>query len=265
MRAYLIAAAIAACWICHLAFAGPIRVCTEVPHSSVEGSIQIVNAASFDDPPSPAFTDTFAWNNWTTPLWPYFGGPGRTNIGPPLIIGSHEVGEDMQLVPGTGGIWSDRGYTIYNGSASEIVTEFRQTFRWYSMSGSLLYTFTLLVGFSDPLRPGESALIFTGPESYLGRNYTLPEQFYFTVQFSQFTNYDVNNVGMLTGGPITDGSSSHLARDFTTGQSIDLGDQYSNIMFYIRTRPVPSPSAASLLAASSLLALRRRRTTKAEY
>jgi hypothetical protein len=127
------------------------------------------------------------------------------------------------------------------------------------MSGVLLYSYSLLVGFGDPLLPGESALLFTGPESYLGRNYLLPEQFMFTVQFSQFANYDINNIGVLTGGPITDGTSSNFARDRTTGQNIDLGNQYSNIMFYIRTQPVPSPSSAALLATSSLLALRRRR------
>lgn len=241
--------------------AGPIRICREIPHPSGNGRTLIVDAASVEDPPRPAFVDTFAWNNWTTPDWPYFGGPGQTSVGTPLIIGSHEVGEDMQLLPGTGGKWSDRGYSMHNGSSDQFVTEYRQTFRWYSMSGVLLHTFTLLVGFQEPLLPGESALIFTGPESYLRRNYILPEQFFFTVQYSQFYEYDINNIGVLTGGPITDGFSSNFARDFTTGQNIDLGDQYSNIMFYIRTQPIPSPSSASLLAASSLLALRRRRTS----
>jgi hypothetical protein len=119
MRLTLSVAVIVSWLASTLAVAGPIRVCREVPNPSGGGTFITVDAASVDDPPSPAFTDTFAWNNWTTPLWPYFGGPGRTLIGPPLIIGSHEVGEDVQLVPGTGGIWSDRGFSMHNGSATD--------------------------------------------------------------------------------------------------------------------------------------------------
>ncbi len=259
MRLTFMTALLSLSFVSSHVFAGPIRVCREVPNPSGDGTFLTVDAAAVEDPPSPAFTDTFAWNNWTTPLWPYFGGPGRTLIGPPLIVGSHEVGEDVQLVSGTGGFWSDRGYSVHNGSQSELITRRRTTIRWYSTSGSLLHTYTLISTFSTPLLPGESALIFTGPESYLGLNYLLPESFLFTIQFSDFTSYNGDNAGVLTGGPITDGSSSNFAFDRTSGQNIDLGNQYSNIMFYIRTQPIPSPSCASLLTASSLLTLRRRR------
>jgi hypothetical protein len=73
-------------------------------------------------------------------------------------------------------------------------------------------------------------------------------------------------MGALSFGPITFGNSSQYIRNMTTGQLIDLGaNPQTNMGFFIDTIPVPSPSAASLFAASSLLALRRRRTTKAEY
>ena len=206
-------------------FAGPIRVCREVPHPSGDGRVILVDAAGTDEPPAPALLDTFAWNNWTTPLWSSFGGPGRTLIGTPLILGSHEVGEDMTLIPGTGGRWSDYGFSMHNGSQEQLATEFRTTFRWYSTSGTLLHSYSLIAGFLNPLLPGQSALIFSGPESTLGRNYILPEQFYFTVQFSQFTQFDGDRIGVLTGGPITDGASSNFAFDRTSGQNIDLGNQ----------------------------------------
>lgn len=134
MRLTFMAALLSLSFVSSHVIAGPIRVCREVPHPSGDGRTVLVDAAGTDEPPAPAFADTFAWNNWTTPDWPYFGGPGQTQIGTPLIIGSHEVGEDMQLAAGTGGKWSDRGYSMHNGSSDQFVTEYRQTFRWYSMS-----------------------------------------------------------------------------------------------------------------------------------
>jgi hypothetical protein len=248
-----------------MARADGIRVCREVADPSGDGSVILHNLRAEDGQVGPAYLDTFAWNNWTFPGWPYFGGPGRTIFGPGLVIGSHEVGEDMTFVSGTGGVWSDYGISMYNGSTNESVTRWRRTYRWYTPSGQLLHSWSLISTFNEPLLPGERAIIFSGPDTAYRLGYVLPEQVYFTIQFDQFTNYDVNNIGVLTGGPITDGSSTNFARDFTTGQDIDLGSEYSNMVFYLRTRPIPAPSAASLFAATSLLALRRRRTTKAEY
>lgn len=70
---------------------------------------------------------------------------------------------------------------------------------------------------------------------------------------------NASDLGALNYGPITFGGSSQYIRNMTTGQLIDLGaDPQANLGFFIDT-VVPSPSTVSLLAASSLLARRRRR------
>jgi len=203
-----------------------------------------------------------AYDNWRYP-----GGdpPGQSLIGERLTMGNIEVGDDLILANWQQSKVNDIGWSLCNNSATGTLSFFGATIRFYTDSLVLLGTDTATYS-GQNFRPGARALVQSSGGFYGRFNIPTNQEMYMSIEFFGTVGVDPQEVGVLFGGPITFGNSSRYIRNMTTGQLIDLGaDPQANLGFFIDTVAVPAPSAASLLAASSLLALRRRRTTKAEY
>jgi hypothetical protein len=130
------------------------------------------------------------------------------------------------------------------------------------LDGALIATHSRDEFFAVAIQPGQLAQIRFGSNQFRQIGIVVPDQFVLTIQRESFDNVPASAFGVMWSSPVTTGTSSQFYRNFTTGQSIDLGSAQNNLTMYVKTDPIPSPSTVSLLAASSLLALRRRRTTK---
>lgn len=198
-----------------------------------------------------------AYDNWRYP-----GGGGNTLRRGLFQTGSDEAGDDLQLASGTEGIVNDLGWSVAHCGTTGSLSALRVIKRFYDANTmALLYTddaFYTFVG--TTIRPGEAAKIYSDGGLYRSLNIPAPQSMFMTLQFADPVGMDVADLGIGYGGPINTGSSSSFIRNFTTGQNTDLGaDPQNNLLFFIDSVVVPSPSSVSLLAASSLLAFRRRR------
>lgn len=219
-----------------------------------------LTATSLDDLMNDPASGARSYDNWRYPG----GGGGDTLVNGRVRVGAQEVGDDLNLAVWQGSVVNDIGYSVVNMAASGggSLTGVGQHRRFYDAdTGELLYTdsaFYTFVGFS--LRPGEGGIGYTDGGFYRGFGIPARQRMYMTMQFFDPVGISIEDMGLFYGGPINTGSSSSLIRNFTTGQNIDLGaNPQNNLIFFIDSVVVPSPSSFSLLAASSLLAVRRRR------
>jgi hypothetical protein len=174
-------------------------------------------------------------------------------------VGGDEVGDDLVLTSG-GGIIDSAGFSMVNMSANDNLTGLRAVFRWYdSDTEQLLGSFTLNGDFPRNIVPGERIRI-KGEEGTL-RMFGIPvaPRMFHTTEFLEVRGIDLADVGMTYGGPHNVGSSSRFARNFTTGETIDLGGADENFGYLIRTWPVPAPGTLAAAAGAVALGFRRRR------
>ncbi len=198
--------------------------------------------------------ETTLFDCWTTPS---FGGQSRWQGN--ILTGFDAVGEDMIATGNLGGVVTDIGYSLANLSSTRSIRFNRITFSFWSLEGMLIASHSRDEFFAVPIRPGELVQIFFGSNQFRQIGIVVPDQFVLTIQRESFDNVPASAFGVMWSSPVTAGTSSQFYRNFTTGQSIDLGSAQNNLTMYVKTDPIPSPSCASLLTASSLLALRRRR------
>jgi hypothetical protein len=177
-----------------------------------------------------------------------------------LTTGFDTVGEDMFSSNRLGGIVTDIGYTLANLSTTRPIRYNRIVYSFWSLEGDLIATRPFDEFFAVAIQPGQAVKIHFGSNQFRFFDVTVPDQFYLTIQRESFDNVPASAFGVAWSSPLSVGSSTEYYRNFTTGQNIDLGSNQNNLTMYVKTDPIPSPSAASLLAASSLLALRRRRS-----
>ncbi|MBU6411834.1 MAG: hypothetical protein KGS45_00025 [Planctomycetes bacterium] len=90
-------------------------------------------------------------------------------------------------------------------------------------------------------------------------NLELPASVLYSKRFSNPANFNVEDFGVLVGGPHNAGSSSRYVRDMTTGDLIDLGSENSNFALGVRVNAVPAPGVAAVATLGLIGALRRRR------
>ncbi len=200
-----------------------------------------------------------AYDNWRFPGW-----GGQTSTRGATRIGGQEVGDDLILTDATDGVVNDIGYSIANvaavggGSLSGVGIHFRF---YDGVTNELMYTdsaYYTFVGFV--IRPGEVGRGFFEGGFFRSFGIQTRAQMYLTMQFYDPAGLGIEDLGLGYGGPINTGSSSSLFRNFTTGQNIDLGaDPQNNLLFFIDSVVVPAPTVCSVIATSSLFALRRRR------
>lgn len=221
------------------------------------------------DPASGMFVDVADRDSSTEQVtlfdtWRFPNEGGATNYRGNILTGFDAVGEDMIGAQGLGGIVTDIGYSLANLSTNRSIRFNRITYSFWSIDGILIASRSRDEFFAVAIQPGQLVQSFFGANQFRFFNVTVPDQFYMTIQRESFDGVPASAFGAMWGSPITTGSSTQFYRNFTTGQNIDLGDSQNNLMMYVKTDPIPSPSSAALLATSSLLALRRRRTAKAE-
>ncbi|MDX2146433.1 MAG: hypothetical protein SFZ23_02835 [Planctomycetota bacterium] len=181
---------------------------------------------------------------------------GSTNR---LRVGSDEIGDDLYMVPGTGGQVSTIARTLVNMSATGRIDQYRMSLIWRDLATQGVQQRRDFVILSS-LPPGVGAVI-TIPSIILDPlSIIVPDNAYFSVRYSDPIGIDPSDFGVLTGGPNIAGSSSRFIQNFTTGQQIDLGSEDNNIAYVIATRPIPAPgSALGLASLAGVLAARRRR------
>lgn len=198
--------------------------------------------------------ETTLFDCWTTPS---FGGQSRWQGN--ILTGFDKVGEDMLGTSQLGGVVTDIGYSIANLSSNRSIRFNRITYDFWTLDGVLIASRSQDEFFASAILPGQLARIFFGPNQFRNFNVVVPDLFYMTVQRESFDGVPASAFGAMWSSPVTAGTSSQFYRNFTTGESIDLGSAQNNLTMYVKTDPIPSPSSASLLTASSLLTLRRRR------
>lgn len=232
----------------------PIRTLHPVTQS--DGTVKF---ADWDESPTPALGNDWLWDNWT-----YSARGGRTRIVGSLRAGADELGERCIGVVGKGGLLSDLAIGVKNLSDSQSMFQMRVTNRVYSFEGSLLFSFSVFAEFQSPPPPGQSFTYSYGDGTFIQDNILIPDNVIITAQISQLGSFDPANIGFLVGSPITAGTGDGAYYNRTTNQNIALPSSDQNLLMYVHTFAIPSPSSASLLVVSSLLAIRRRRL-KAEY
>jgi hypothetical protein len=212
---------------------------------------------AFRGNPLPA-TGDHAYDNWRFPdPDPEFN--GQTFLTERFVIGTDEVADDAVLVNWQPGIISDLGWTYHNHSTTQSITSFRATFKFYDSHDALLGVDSATYS-GQTIRPGGSAMVYTSGGFYEGFQIPTSEHMYISIQFSEMVDFDVNDVGILYGGPITAGDSSQFIRNLTTGEQIDLGDiPQANLGFFIDTVPVPAPGSLVVLGVWAGVLTRQRR------
>jgi hypothetical protein len=150
-------------------------------------------------------------------------------------------------------------YVLFsNRSSTSLLSRFDYSIEFIGLNGEFLGVSAFTVDLSlNPLRANSSGVLLWPDGAFTSLGIVLPSHFYLRQRLSNPVGIAANDLGVPYGGPQTSGLSSPGAFDFTLGQTVDLGAD--SLMFRIRGDIAPSPSSASLLAASSLLALRRRR------
>jgi hypothetical protein len=194
------------------------------------------------------------YDNWRGPF-----NFGFTRLDQTLRVGGDEIGDDVNLRRFTPGIIDSFGYTIANLSASETLVDVNIRFRFYNRdSGALISSFDR--GFGEPslnIAPMTNSIRRFAPGALTFFNLAAAERMYMTMQVVDIIGIPLSDFGVLYGGPITNGSSSSLIRNFTTGQDIDLGPG-KNLGFLVSVT-IPTPASASLFVITATLATRRRR------
>jgi hypothetical protein len=196
------------------------------------------------------------YDNWRGPF-----NFGFTVLDQTLRVGGDEIGDDVNLRRFTPGIIDSFGWTLANLSSTNTITNANFRFRFYNRDNGALIS-SLTTGFFDPginLAPLTGSQFRFIPGTLSFRNLGVTERMYMTMQVVDIIGIPMADVGVLYGGPITNGSSSSLIRNFTTGQDIDLGPG-KNLGFLVSVT-VPAPGAAVGVFALSLFASRRRRAS----
>jgi hypothetical protein len=213
-----------------------------------------------DSRPSPAAGDR-SYDNWRSAS---SSPPGVSRLVGQIALNGNEFADDLLLSNWQPSIVNDVGFSLWN-HATTTMQAFYLRLRFYDDSLNIL-------GIDEGWYSGAvigangKAKFFSDDGFYAGFGIPTRSVMLMSMEFVNAIGVHPADLGALTGGPITFGSSSQYIRNMTSGQLIDLGaSPQTNLGFFIDTVPVPSPSAASLFAASSLLALRRRRTLNAKY
>jgi hypothetical protein len=174
-------------------------------------------------------------------------------------VGSDEVG-DLVVSDVGGGRLRGENFTLTHVGQTGVGTYITKRNRWYDQSGQLIREFVFDIDMSlAHLTPGLLKNYSAGDGFWDFLNLDLPASSYISHQWFNPIGMDAADLGQAIAGPRTIGYSSQFIRNFTTGQDIDLGSDQRNLCLAVRVDPIPSPSSLSLFAASSLLALRRRR------
>ena len=191
------------------------------------------------------------WDNWS---WIPQG--GRTVINGVQRIGGDEVGEVCYGVSGGAGRIADIGFSIFNLSSTGTLTRFRETFRIYTLDGTLVHTISDLVGTFDA--PGTGETVYFGAGALTGFEGSVPQNFMLTLQYSEVVGIDISDIGVQYGSPISFGTSPSYSLNRTTGQQLQLpgGDHF---LLMLHTDAVPAPGVLATLLAASPCVLRRRR------
>jgi hypothetical protein len=216
---------------------------------------RIMMLVSDESSPSPAAGDR-SYDNWHSPS---HSPPGSTRLTGTASFNGNEIGDDLILNNWQPSIVNDLGFSLWNSSTTGTMTVYWLRIKFYDSSLNLLAVDEASYS-GATLNPGGRARVFSDDGFFAGYGYQTRSSMYMSMEFYRATGVDPVELGALMGGPITFGDSSQYIRNMTTGQLIDLGaDPQTNMGFFIDTVPVPTPSAASLLAVSSLAAIRRRR------
>jgi hypothetical protein len=183
---------------------------------------------------------------------------GRTVLDGVLRIGGDEIGDDINLERHEDGVIGPAGWSLANLSTTDTIRGYFFTLRWYNRDNNqLLGTFSSDFGNPVfPIGPGQSHALFTDLNDL---DIRVAPRMYMTFQVTGVIGGTLNDVGVLTGGPHTAGSSSRFVRNFTTNQDIDLGSDRRNIGFLVHVYPIPTPSALATFALAAVFAVRRRR------
>jgi hypothetical protein len=221
----------------------------------VPGEVARTVPVSDDDPE--LMNRVMAYDNWT----PINLG-GQTRLTGQLRTGADEYGDDLNLVPLSGGLLDSAGFTTFNAGTTGDLERSRISLRWYDPATStLIGEFRFMLIYSSPIAPGRGE--FTGflPGDLASLGIVVPDSVTMTVQHFDPVGIAPADLGMRFGGPNTIGSSTRFARNFTIGQNIDLG-QGNNLGLFIRTVPIPAPAPAALGIILGLgFGLRRRRAS----
>jgi hypothetical protein len=213
--------------------------------------------ASITDPWNPINPAAVSlnYNNYQATI---FG--GMTAIRGGVAVGYQEFGDDLNLVGAVGNL-SSFGFGISNRSLinglglGEFVLRARRR-----TDGSLIGQTTF--AFDMDMAPNEGAF-FAFPDGFVSSaNITLSNEVWMTFQWNYINGAaSPSDFWMIYGAPQALGSSSSIARNFTTGTDIDLGGGGlpNSFMWYVATSPVPSPGAIVTLLCSAGLVVRRRR------
>jgi hypothetical protein len=195
------------------------------------------------------------YDNWS-PL--ELGGQTRTLR--VIRTGGDEVGDDAQLIGNTGGRLSSMGWSLCNLSQRQTLLQWTQTFRWYDSTGGLIASRSQ-IALAPPggIGPGVFALFLQTDGFWTPFNIVLPNSVFVSVQFTNTVGMNNDDVGLWLAGPPTLSSSQRTYRNFTTNQFVDPGADSENLAAFIRTEVIPTPATSLALAASGLLATRRRR------
>jgi hypothetical protein len=197
-----------------------------------------------------------------TTLFDSWHGPsqgGSSLIQGYLPTGFDAVGEDMVGATSQGGLVTDIGYTLANLSSTRSIRFNRIIYSFWSLDGVLIASRPFEEFFAVAIQPGQAIKIRFGSNQFRNFNVIVPDQFYMTIQRESFDNVPASAFGVAWSTPISVGTTSRFYKNMSTGQSLDLQSEQNALTMYVMTDPIPSPSSASLLAASTVLALRRRR------
>ncbi|MDX2146811.1 MAG: hypothetical protein SFZ23_04755 [Planctomycetota bacterium] len=203
------------------------------------------------DPAGPPLPIVRAYDNWRSP-----SSGGNTLLIATVRADADEIADDVGIVnwqPQT--FVADLGWTLYN-FGTRTITRYRTTIRLYDAESNLLFTSSGVSSSSIP--PGLGVKFATSGGAYLGANIPVSPGMFMSVQYSEVQGPSAADLGVLSGGPITLGSSSNFIYNFTTGQQIDLGPN-NNLGFFIDAVVVPAPAGAPLLTVGVLAIARRRR------
>lgn len=187
---------------------------------------------------------------------------GRTELTSVLATNGDEYADDLVLENYQDGIIDSAGFSVVNRSASIPIPSFRVRFRWLNADTSeFLGGFTLNLSFgNEPILPGERLRVRGTDGTLLGFNIPVAPRMKYTQQWLEVGGgASLDDLGMLYGGPNTNGSSSRFVENLTTGQLVDLGGADKNLGFYVSTFVIPAPGSAVFAVAFAGVVVRRRR------
>jgi hypothetical protein len=193
-----------------------------------------------------------AYDNWRRPSWV---DPGNSVHSQRLRVGGTEIADDLSMQ--SSGILTSDKFSVVNMSDNDTITSFRMTDTWYDSNGNVILRFNYTtIGYN--LAAGDAAYVYDDDGFWNFLNLNLPASVMFAKRFSNAANFNVDDFGVLVGGPHNTGSSSRYVRDMTTGDLIDLGSENSNFALGVRVNVIPSPSSLALVGLVALVTRRRR-------